>query len=66
MRAREKQERSKPSVMAGVSMDTDVAGCQITLSWKMKSLGVTFDPVLSMKQHIISTCKAHYYQVHKT
>lgn len=49
----------KPSIPAGVIVDAvDIAGGQITFSSKVKSLGVTLDPVLSMKQLINSVCKA--------
>ena len=54
----------KPSVLAGVSIDAiDVAGCQIALSSSVKSLRVTIDPILSIKQHINNVCKACYYEI---
>ena len=54
----------KPSVLSGISRDSIVfAGCLIPFASKVKSLGVTLDSALSMKQQIYTVCKACYFHV---
>ena len=51
----------KPSILTRVAIDA--IDCQIVLSSSVKILGVTINPMLSMKQHINNVCKACYYQI---
>ena len=49
----------KPSVLSGISKDWIVfAACRIPFVSTVKSLGVTFDSALSMKQQIITVFRA--------
>ena len=41
----------------------NVAGADIPISSKLKSLGVIFDSQLTFSQHIASTCKSSYFHI---
>ena len=52
----------KPSVLSGISRDSIAfAGCLIPFASQVKSLGVTLDSALSMKQQINTVCRACYF-----
>ena len=54
----------KPSVLSGISSDSILfAGCWIPFASKVKSLGVTLDSALSMKQQINTVCRACYFHI---
>ena len=54
----------KPSVLSGISRDSIVfAGYLIPFAFKVKSLGVTHDSALSMKQQINTVCRACYFHI---
>ena len=54
----------RPSVLSGISRDSIVfAGCLIPFASKVKSLGVTLDSALSMKQQINTVCRACYFHI---
>ena len=54
----------KPSVLSGLLSDAIVsAGCRIPFASKMKSLGVTLDSALSLKQQISTVCRACYCHI---
>ena len=57
----------KPSVLSGISRDSIVfSGCLIPFASKVKSLGVTLDSTLSMKQQINTVCRACYFHIRQT
>ena len=52
------------SVLSGISRDSIVfAGCLIPFPSQVKSLGVTLDSALSMKQRINTVCRACYFHI---
>ena len=54
----------KPSVLSGILTDSTVfAGCRIPFASKVKSLGVTLDSALSIKQQINTACRACYFHI---
>ena len=54
----------KPSELSGILRDsTDFAGCQIPFASEVKSLGVTLDYALSMKQQIDAVCRACCFHI---
>ena len=54
----------KPSVLSGISRDSIVfACCRIPFASNVKSLGVTLDSALSMKQQINTVCRACYIHI---
>ena len=54
----------KPSALSGISRDSIVfAGCLIPFASKVKSLGVTLDSALSMKQQINTVCRTCYFHI---
>ena len=54
----------KLSVLSGISRDSIVfTGCLIPFASKVKSLGVTLDSALSMKQQINTACRACYFHI---
>ena len=56
----------KPSVLSGILTDSTVfAGCRIPFASKVKSLGVTLDSALSMKQQINTVCRACYFHIRR-
>ena len=56
--------RRQSSVLPGISRDSIVfAGCLIPFASKVKSLGVTLDSALSMKQQINTVCRACYFHI---
>jgi hypothetical protein len=42
----------------------DVAGTAVYFSSTIKTLGVTFDSMLSLDEHVGAICKASYYHKH--
>ena len=54
----------RPSVLSRISRDAIVfAGCRIPLASKVRSLGVTPDSALSMKQQINTVFRACYFHI---
>ena len=54
----------KLSVLSVISRDSIAfAGCLISFASKVKSLGVTLDSALSMKQQINTVCRACYFHI---
>ena len=54
----------KPSVLSGISSNSILfAGCWIPFASKVKSLGVTLDSALSLKQQINTVCRACYFHI---
>ena len=54
----------KPSVLSGITRDSIVfSGCRIPFASNVKSLGVTLDSALSMKQQINTVCRACYIHI---
>ena len=44
-------------------VSVDVAGCLVPLVSRVKILGVTLDPSLSMDRHVDAVCKSAYYHM---
>src|SRR5205809_7113197 len=50
--------RSFPSLSS-----VDLAGCAVSLSDTVKTLGVTLDSKLTFRPHISNLCKSYYYHI---